>query len=911
MTKSRQLAVVFLLGLTAVNALAGDASGGHGSALTERMMLLAVQLGLILFAAKIGNMLFNRWKLPGVLGELISGVVIGPFALGRIGFPGFAHGLFPLASEGGAVSPELYAFGAVAAIILLFDVGLETDLKLLLRYTFAGTIVGVGGVVFSFITGAWVTSALSMAIIGSELSLFHPACLFMGVVSTATSVGITARVLSEKKKLDSPEGVTILSAAVVDDVIGIIMLAVVLGIVASTAGGGDVDWGAVGLIGIKALAVWLISSIIGIAASRRISFLLKYFRDPTSIAVMALGLALILAGLFEQAGLAMIIGAYVMGLSLSQTDISHLIREKLHPIYTFLVPVFFCITGMLINVHALFSLPVLLFGCVFTLVAFAAKIIGCGLPALAANFNLYGAARIGVGMVPRGEVGLIVAGIGAGVALMPDGGPLPDALFASVVMMVMISTIAAPPLLAKLVQSNRRGTRREAAAASDYETLEFELPSTAMAAFFSDKLRAEFEGEGFFWHRIDRERHLYQLRKDEVIIDFRREGAILAFSVHATDMVLVRGVMLEATAAFEDALRGLHRPFDARSIGQGLLGGSASPPPKFNLGQVLSEKHIQPELRSRSKEQVIDELLQILVDRGELTDVAAARTALWERERKMSTALDQGVAIPHGKTDAVTKLVCAVGICRDGIDCDSLDGQSSRIFVMTLSPKSRPTPHIQFMATIGQLLNDTGRMYLLDKRSASEILAYMTGGSAGAPRPWLLGRQVKVTDTFDLRLWLSPAAMTPHIRGTFSEEIIHELLQLAAATRQIDADIDAIAREVLERERRSSTVMVEGIALPHARTDLVKQLSCVVGLKPEGVDFDGDGVAETRMIFLVLAPNSSQIPYLQFVAALMKRLDEPGRARLLAAGSGEQMHQVLTGSAVGIAPGVGYGHVVI
>lgn len=232
------LSAAVLLPSAPLTVFASSAAGGEPFIMTEHMMFLVIQLGLILFAAKAGSLLFNRLKLPGVLGELMSGVLIGPFALRAVRLPGFQDGLFPLPPEGGAVTPELYAFGAVAAVILLFDVGLETDLKLLIRYSAAGSLVGAGGVVFSFFLGAAITAWLSAPVLGIHFSMLHPVSLFIGVVSTATSVGITARILSEKRKLDSPEGVTILSAAVVDDVIGIILLAVVLGMVSSSVDGG-------------------------------------------------------------------------------------------------------------------------------------------------------------------------------------------------------------------------------------------------------------------------------------------------------------------------------------------------------------------------------------------------------------------------------------------------------------------------------------------------------------------------------------------------------------------------------------------------------------------------------------------------------------------------------------------------
>ena len=282
--------------LVAGPALASE--GGAAPSMTHRMMLLVIQLGIILFAAKIGGMVFERMKLPGVLGELMAGVLIGPHLLGGISLPGFVYGLFGTAGPD-VVSPELYGFCTVASIVLLFLVGLETDIKLLARYSITGSLVGIGGVVAAFVMGDLAAVLFSGSILGEPRGFMDPSCLFMGIIATATSVGISARILSEKRKLDSPEGVVILAAAVIDDVLGIILLAIGLGVYSARGEGGELDWGRIALIGGKAIGVWLGATTVGLIASRRISGLLKLFGDRSTVAVMALGLALILAGLFE------------------------------------------------------------------------------------------------------------------------------------------------------------------------------------------------------------------------------------------------------------------------------------------------------------------------------------------------------------------------------------------------------------------------------------------------------------------------------------------------------------------------------------------------------------------------------------------------------------------------------------
>ncbi|MFU8779982.1 MAG: cation:proton antiporter [Kiritimatiellia bacterium] len=885
----RILSALLLLATTGT-ALASESAGSHGGGITERMMLLALQLGIIMFAVRIGKWAFTAIKLPGVLGELVSGMLIGPFALGAIALPGLPQGIFPIAEAMHPISPELYAFGAIAAIILLFDAGLETDLKLLMRYSFAGTLVGIGGIVVAFASAAWITSVMSQRILGMHLPFTHPVCLFMGVISTATSVGITARILSEKHKLDSPEGVTIISAAIVDDVLGIILLAVVLGVVTAATDGGAVNWSSVTRIGVKALGIWLLASAVGIMASRRIGLLLKYFREPTAIAIMALGLALMLAAFFEQAGLAMIIGAYVMGVSLSQTDIRHLIRENLHPVHAFFVPVFFCVSGMLIDLHAVMSPSVLLFGLIFTVVGILAKIIGCGLPSLLAQFNMLGAARIGVGMVPRGEVGLIVAAIGTSVALFADGSPLPPQFFASVVLMVMLNTMLAPLLLSRLLEIPRRGTRTAPDKDTSREAISFTLASEAMAEFYLEKLRAVFEQEGYYWHCIDRESQLFQLRRNTTIIDLTRNQTELRFLVHPSEIGLIRNMMLEASAAFEDTLRSLQQPFDARALSQGILDNKQNDPsPTFSLTSTLTERHIRMQLHGNTKTAIYEELLDLLYECGDIKDRDAARQAIWDREQKMSTALEAGIAIPHGKTDSVSKLVCVVGLAKEGVACDSLDGEPSRIFVMTLSPKTRPAPHIQFMATITQLLNPAGRMFMLEAQTPSDIRAYLTGQTAPTARR-ILGptptNQMKLAD------WLSASDMLPALQGHTPESVIREMLTHLAAKRSL-ADVEKLIAGIMTREQQMPTVMGDGIALPHLRTSLVAQLLCVVGRSTAGIDFNADGVPETHLIFLVIAPENASRPYMQFVAALFRRLQNKARQDLLAATTPEAMWQIL------------------
>ncbi|MBI4336233.1 MAG: cation:proton antiporter [Chloroflexi bacterium] len=420
---------------------------------------LVLQLAVVLVAAKLAGEVCERYlRVPAVLGELVAGVVIGPYALGGLALgpldPLFPRPTNPEANPVAAVPQELYALGQVGAVVLLFVAGLETDLKQFLRFVGPASVVATGGVILPFAFGAAATVAFGFAPQG----LADPHALFVGAVLTATSVGITARVLSDLHQLNSPEGVTVLGAAVVDDVLGILVLTVVVGIAAT----GHVSAGEVGFIAAKAIGFWVALTGLGILLAPRIARLLSGFRVPGGTLALVLALAFLAAWLAESVGLAMIIGAYSIGLALSQTDLAKRLEAPLLGVYNALVPVFFVGMGMLVNISAMQN--ALVFGAVISLLAIVGKVFGCGLPALVSGFNLRGAARIGIGMLPRGEVALIVAG----VALARNA--ISTEIFGVAIMMTLVTTVLAPVLLVPLFRRGGVGTRRRGPTPQAQET---------------------------------------------------------------------------------------------------------------------------------------------------------------------------------------------------------------------------------------------------------------------------------------------------------------------------------------------------------------------------------------------------------------------------------------------------------
>ncbi|MDC7219142.1 MAG: cation:proton antiporter [Spirochaetales bacterium] len=662
--------------------------------ITELMTELVFQIGVILFAAKLGGIIVKKLGMPSVLGELLIGILIGPYVLGGLALPGFPHGLFPLA-EGFSVSPELYGFATVASIILLFLSGLETDLSLFLAYSLKGAIIGIGGIIAAMLTGMWTGSLML------HTPLFTPVNLFLGILSVATSVGITARILSEQKKMGSPEGVTILAAAVIDDVLGIIMLAIVLGMIGvmGQGGGGHINWGAIGIIALKAVAVWLGFTIAGLFFARRISKGLKWFRAESSIAVMALGLALFMAGIFEEAGLALIIGAYVTGLSLSRTDISFVIQEKLEVIHDFFVPIFFCVMGMMVDVKVFADPQVIIFGLVYSVVAVVAKIIGCGGPALFLNFNKTGALRIGVGMVPRGEVALIIAGIGIAQGILSKN------LFGVAVMMTLITTVVPPPILTALLKINRKGTKKDEKGDDRVET-EFDFPSKELQHFACANILDEFKDQGFFAHEWDLGHWAYQIRKDDVFITMNVYEDRLNFVSDPQDVRFLKTLVYEKLLEMQETVNKLKDLAKPEQLGRELSSAEDSAVRQDdNFFKNIPLSCIKMDLEGNDKEAIINELIGLADASGQLKDRELVTKAVFDREATMSTGMQNGIALPHGKSDGVDRLVPVVGIHRSGIDFDSLDGQESKLFFMVLSSKDTAGPHVQYLAAISAILS--------------------------------------------------------------------------------------------------------------------------------------------------------------------------------------------------------------
>jgi Kef-type K+ transport system membrane component KefB len=399
-------------------------------------------LALIIAAAKIGGELLGRIGQPPVLGELLMGVLLGNLNLFGI------TALEPL-----RVNPMLRVVAEIGAILLLFEVGVESDLVQLLAVGWSSLLVATLGVIAPMVLGYIVSAQL----LPEAHWLTH---LFVGGTLTATSVGITARVLKDLGKSDTKEARIILGAAVADDVIGLVVLAVVSGLVAAataSSSAASISWAGALWIVAKAALFLVIAVVVGRFWSQRMFTWAARLQVAGTLLGVCICFCFVVAALAALVGLAPIVGAFAAGVVLEEVHYQPFlergerkVEELLFPITTLIVPIFFVVMGIRVDLKSFASPAVLTFAALITLVAIVGKQI-CGLGVLERGTDRL---AIGVGMIPRGEVGLIFAGLGS--TLILQGQPvLSQTTFSALVLMVMLTTFITPPLL-KLVFERKR-----------------------------------------------------------------------------------------------------------------------------------------------------------------------------------------------------------------------------------------------------------------------------------------------------------------------------------------------------------------------------------------------------------------------------------------------------------------------
>jgi len=375
---------------------------------------LLLQLFAIFVSAKVVGEVFERFHVPSVLGEILAGAVLGPFALGWI-----------------RPSDTIHSLAEVGVIFVLFSAGLETRPRDLIRVGGKAVQVAVAGIVVPFILGFGY-----MKLRGDNSS----EAVFVGAAMVATSVGITARVLGDLRVLSSQAAKIIMGAAVFDDILGMLLLAVVAGL----AAGGGLEWLHLSVLTAEAVGFALFMIFVAPKIVRRIEPRVARFSTQSSSLIVALSICLFLSWLAAKIGMAAIIGAFFAGMMFADHAEEWNLLPRVGGITEFLAPFFFFAIGTQLDVK-LFGNGVLAAAIIVSVLAIISKVIGCGLPMWRDGWPT--AFKVGIGMLPRGEVALIVAlvGLQSGIVL--------QSTYAIVVFMTAVTTLIAPPVLRYLFRN--------------------------------------------------------------------------------------------------------------------------------------------------------------------------------------------------------------------------------------------------------------------------------------------------------------------------------------------------------------------------------------------------------------------------------------------------------------------------
>jgi Kef-type K+ transport system membrane component KefB len=370
----------------------------------ESHLQYVLNFGIILLAANIGGIISKKFKQPAVLGQIIAGVILGMGLMEKTAF--------------------IEDIGEIGVIFLMFIAGLETDVQELKDSGKSSSLIAFGGVLFPAILVGGGTYMMTGDMTSS---------LFMGVISTATSVSISVQTLRELERLRTRQGISILGAAIIDDIVGIILLTLVIGMVKPSAGG------SVLLVIGKILLFFAITLLLGYAVTKLLKICCDMNLDD-KIVTYAVVVCFILAFISEELGVAAITGAFFSGVVFSMTAHRHRVSHEINKIATVMfTPVFFVSIGMGVDLASAAS--AIGFGSLFIILSILGKIVGCGAGAKISGFKGKEALQIGFGMIPRAEVAIIIANLGLKMEVIDNH------VMASVILMVLVTTLITPSLL--------------------------------------------------------------------------------------------------------------------------------------------------------------------------------------------------------------------------------------------------------------------------------------------------------------------------------------------------------------------------------------------------------------------------------------------------------------------------------
>lgn len=531
----------------------------------SEITLFLVRLGILLIVAHGVGYIFSTYlKLPRVLGEMGVGILLSYNLLGKL----------PILYGEVLFSPEIIAQPTfhflinMATIILLFNAGMHTDIRFFLKFFLKGSLIGLAGIITSFI----VAVVLVRLFVPSVTSVMHPIAIFMGI-ATSTSVGISARILSDKNSLNTLEGNISITAAILDDVLGIIFLAGATSIAYAFLNGEDTNIASLVFLAGKEVLVWAVLTVGGVILAKILARYLRILTPFTAIGMTAIGFVLLMGGFAEYMGLSMVIGAYILGLGFSSIDTSIEIQERINDLSGFFVPVFFVLTGIQIDFVSMQA--GILFSIIYAIGTMAIKMMACGAMAGLCGFNARGMARIGAIMLPRGEVTIIIANIGLGLGILTKD------LFGTLAFTVFLSILLTPIMLNITFRSNKSGYKKPILLDDSLVTFCLDSLTDITQSYLFNKILDTFQKSGYFVYSLDLSRKLYQFRKKGVGVVMRKTESAIVFSTQHSNVQLIKLIIVEEMADMQLELKDLQESSDGlkniqleKSLLSGLVQGN-------------------------------------------------------------------------------------------------------------------------------------------------------------------------------------------------------------------------------------------------------------------------------------------------------------------------------------------------
>lgn len=840
-----------------------------------------LQLGVLVLAAKLCGRLMHRWRIPRVLGEVGAGLLVGPYLLGGVALPFFPDGL--MCDAAGLLQSPGPAYGVITItlVVFFFLVGLDTDLQLIRRAAAGGAAAGIGGFTLCFFSTLAVLVWAAPRLTGGQAwGWTSPQALLACTAVSVASVGMLSRMLAARQRLESPAGRVALTAALTDNVLGLFLFTVFSGAWAAEATGVRPDAHLLASVTLRALIGFAVVALCGFPIARYVNGLALREKNYTSAFAVSAACLLIAGGVMGAMGLSVLAGAYVMGIAFSTTDLRHEIRERLDFVSVVLVPACFAAVGMQISPGLFGDAETMAGVALFVGVVIFAKVLGCALPAAVAELNGIGCLRVGAASLSRGEITIALASAVIGLGTLPAG------VLLGVVLVVAITSALGPFLAGCTFAFGGNGTRKNFAMPESVKVV-FQFPSHQAALVMVNRAVEIFEDDGFYAHRLSRHQVLYRISRESQVIHLQEREGEVTFECSERERPLINTVMLELSSGVEQSLRELQKPLDdvlLRKNMQSVAPASAASVASAMLRNRFAVEALKPRLLATTKQGAISELVTLLYENGLVMDRERAVQAVFEREQSLSTGLEYGLAIPHARTDAVNRLVCAVGLKKEGLDFDAVDGKPVRIVALVLAPDTAATPQLQLIAQLCRLLNEQGRAALLACDTAQDMFGVLSGGAGGS------AASAHGKPASPLASCLQWQSIALDVSATDQEQALSLLLALCSRSGVIGAVEDIRSRMqslgTLAPEKIGKDAAFFAIETPNAFRTVA-----ALGVSAKGVVCACVGLC--RVCVMVLYPPSAADEVARVKEAFVHALDEPGLAALMAVKNSKEALDIL------------------